>query len=66
MRTDVAESWSMLRDAALARGSLSHEARGCSRSEVPTLAVTSHSLSLTPKPGRAWPMGRLARLFGNF
>jgi hypothetical protein len=28
MRTDVAESWSIVRDAALPRGSLSHEVRG--------------------------------------
>src|ERR1700683_2298016 len=28
MRTDVAESWSIVRDAAFPRGSLSHEVRG--------------------------------------
>jgi hypothetical protein len=34
MRTDVAESWNMLRDAALPRGSLSHEVSGGGRSET--------------------------------
>jgi hypothetical protein len=43
MRTDVAESWNMLRDAALPRRSLSHEVRARGRSERPTSAVTSRA-----------------------
>jgi len=43
MRTDVAESWNMLRDGALPRRSLSHEVRARGRSERPTSAVTSRA-----------------------
>jgi hypothetical protein len=50
MRADVTESWNALRDAALPRGTLSHEVRGAQTFRSSTLGVTNHSLSLTPKP----------------
>jgi hypothetical protein len=42
VRSDLTESWAMLRDAALPRSS-SHEIRGRSRSEAATLAVISRA-----------------------
>lgn len=51
MRTEVAASWKMLRDAMLPRGSLSHEVRGAQPLRSRTFTITrSHSLLLTPKP----------------